>query len=332
MKQQRTSWVALLAVVLGFHISCAAQDVAKTVGVIFDGHERQESDSRGVFFLAYDDTVSDVKIPDGFVGIIMEETARGWTEAMSELRFCTGFLFTKPKNGRQLAMTAGHCVFSYPQGGSCQNLRAVFGFESDQVGEMGDRSKRLHILKRFASKAVILFPKTDVYSCLGVPFQEKPKAGQEGIKPDWALLVLKPLGPDRWKPLTLYPAGANSPLGTKITAIGHPFKLVQQKAEGEILAGGGKFVLRTNLSLDHGNSGGPVMLKEGPHAGEVVGIAASFSEQAEKISSRQTPEAHAQSGADLYVNITKIDHVAKVIAPILRQFIAQQATSEIPPR
>lgn len=194
---------------------------------------------------------------------------------------------------------------------------AVFGFDRPPAALLNTRKWEpakgplAAILRRPGLKpdflADLLVPKGDVYRCQRVIAYEFPGSDEEAKDPrDWALIEVKPLAAGgEHTPLKI--AGAPPRMGLKIAAIGHAFGLPQRAVFGSILPPTGEhFLFPTNLSLDQGASGGPVIVADARDAdvGKVIGIVQGLSTPL-KVKAGD-PEPRLQSDAEHNLRVTNL--------------------------
>jgi V8-like Glu-specific endopeptidase len=150
---------------------------------------------------------------------------------------CTGFLV-----GEDILVTAGHCVSE----STCPDMAVVFDYAYQSAEDT-----------RFDER-LVTFPKSDVYSCkqvLGHGYDL-----EDNCTTDWAVLQLDRPVVGR-EPLKL--ALETPERGVNLFAVGHPSGLPTKIAGNAIVRRHGDLTFGYELDLFGGNSGSPVLDKEG---------------------------------------------------------------------
>jgi hypothetical protein len=150
---------------------------------------------------------------------------------------CTGFLVSE-----DLLVTAGHCVNE----NTCSDMAVVFDYAYSSAEDThldGD---------------LITFPKANVYTCKAVLGHGYDL--DNNCTTDWAVVQLDRAVENR-EPLPL--ATQTPERGVNLFALGHPSGLPMKIADNAIVRRHGDVTFGYELDLFGGNSGSPVLDKEG---------------------------------------------------------------------
>jgi hypothetical protein len=155
--------------------------------------------------------------------------------------FCSGF-----KIGPDLMATAGHCIKTAAQ---CATTRIVFGFRKEEGKEAPEKD----------------ISGSDIYKCSEIIAGELNSATGD----DWRIIrVDREISAPQ---VTLRTASAGySPLGTKLTVIGHPSGMPIKIADEAIVRRHEGSVFVADLDTYGGNSGSPVFNSERLKDGELL--------------------------------------------------------------